>query len=167
MTRHNPTFTLEVIVDRAAWEKAVPNPSRLCRAAARAAAKVARVKRRSSAALELVSDRRMKRLNRDFRGYDKPTNVLAFPAGEPLPSGKKSAFLGDIAIALETVRREAKADDKPIRAHLAHLVVHGVLHLMGYHHDNTAAAERMERLERIALKSLGLPDPYAPAEGAR
>jgi probable rRNA maturation factor len=157
MTRARVPIALDVTVDYAAWKKAVPSPARLCRAAANQALKVARVRRTPAVTLELISDRRMQRLNREFRGFDKPTNVLAFPSGDD------TGFLGDIAIAFETVRREAKGDQKSIRAHLAHLVVHGVLHLIGYHHDDSTAAERMENLERRALSGMGIADPYAPA----
>lgn len=161
MSQARTPITLDVTVDYAAWKKAVPQAARLCRDAAGHAASTARFRRTSAITLELISDRRMRRLNREFRGFDKPTNVLAFPSGD------EGAFLGDIAIAFETVRREARADQKTIRAHLAHLVIHGVLHLIGYHHDDQAAAELMENLERRALKGMGIADPYAPAEPAR
>lgn len=161
MKRALGSLVLDVSVDHVAWRRTIRSPAALCRLAANAAMSVARVKRRSTAALTLTSDRRMRVLNRDFRGYDKPTNVLAFPSGD------EARFLGDIAIGLETVRREAKGEGKPIRAHLAHLVVHGVLHLIGYHHESKSAAERMEQLERIALRKLNIPDPYAAAEARR
>jgi probable rRNA maturation factor len=109
----------------------------------------------------LTTDAAVRRLNRDFRGKDKPTNVLSFP------QAKGSPHLGDIALAFETVKREAREQDKTLEAHTAHLVVHGVLHLQGYDHMNAKAAKRMEKLECDILGRLGYPDPYADTPGAR
>jgi len=102
------------------------------------------------------------RLNREYRGVDAATNVLAFPAWE---TGTHSAagapiLLGDVVLALETVAREASEQDKPIADHLRHLVVHGVLHLLGYDHMTPTEAAVMEALERSILVELGVPDPY-------
>lgn len=102
------------------------------------------------------------RLNRDYRGVDEATNVLAFPAWEPgthAPAGAP-ILLGDVVLALETVAREASEHDKPIADHLRHLVVHGVLHLLGYDHMTPTEAAVMEALERLILVELGVPDPY-------
>lgn len=156
MTRPSYLVGLEVLIGAAAWSRTVPDVERVCRDAAIAAGAVAR-RQWSSANLALISDRRMRALNRDFRGHDKPTNVLAFPART---SSRTGASLGDIAIALETTRREARAQNKVLRDHLAHLVVHGVLHLLGYDHHSVMEAEAMERLERIALRRLGIANPY-------
>jgi len=101
-------------------------------------------------------------LNRDYRGLDAPTNVLAFPVWEPgtrLPPGAP-VLLGDIALALETVAQEATEQEKPIGDHLVHLTVHGVLHLLGYDHLTQVEATAMESLERSILAELGVPDPY-------
>lgn len=99
-------------------------------------------------------------LNRRWRGQDKPTNVLSFPAA----SGPGDvAVLGDIAIAFETMAREAEAEDKSLSEHFSHLVVHGLLHLLGYDHESEAEAEEMEALEREVLASLGIADPYRVA----
>ncbi len=109
----------------------------------------------------------MQRLNSTFRGKDKPTNVLSFPA-PPMPPGAGDAdslFLGDLALGYETCAAEALAEEKSLGDHLAHLVVHGVLHLMGYDHETEAEAEEMEGRERAILASLGIADPYAGAEG--
>lgn len=108
-----------------------------------------------------TDDRGIRQLNARWRGKDKPTNVLSFPAfpverGAPLPP-----MLGDIVIAYETVEREARDEGKPFDAHLLHLVVHGFLHLLGYDHEGEAEAEEMERLERRILAALAIPDPYA------
>jgi len=115
-------------------------------------------------ALQTVGPARMRSLNRRYRGKDKPTNVLAFPAtfapgAHPLP-------LGDVVICPTVLRREAREQGKPERAHWAHLVVHGALHLAGYDHEREADAQRMERREIAVLRSLGFPNPYrVPVRG--
>ncbi len=108
-----------------------------------------------------TDDENIRQLNARWRGKDKPTNVLSFPAfpvkrGAPLPP-----MLGDIVIAFETVEREARDEGKTFDAHLLHLVVHGFLHLLGYDHEEEREAEEMERLERRILAALAIPDPYA------
>jgi probable rRNA maturation factor len=105
----------------------------------------------------------MRRLNKTWRGKDKPTNVLSFPqAGGAFPQ-KRGLLLGDVILAAETVAREAALAEKPLEDHMAHLIIHGFLHLLGYDHQVEADAEKMEQLERVALKRLGISDPYAPA----
>jgi probable rRNA maturation factor len=103
--------------------------------------------------LVFCGDELIHQLNRDYRGKDKPTNVLSFESG-----GRP--FLGDVVLALETVLAEAKAQGKQPADHLAHLVVHGVLHLLGHDHETRAEAARMERVEIAILSRLGVPDPY-------
>ena len=107
----------------------------------------------------LSDDEHVKSVNQEWRGIDKPTNVLSFPAVEPTKLAR-APFLGDIIIAYETVEREAKAEGKAFADHYAHLVVHGFLHLLGFDHINEADAERMEALEIAILSSLDIPDPY-------
>jgi probable rRNA maturation factor len=109
-----------------------------------------------SVAILLTDDAEVRQLNRDHRRQDKPTNVLSFPAAETA-----IGHLGDLALAYETCAREANEQGKPLGHHLAHLVVHGVLHLTGWDHEADAEAEAMERLERTVLARLGVPDPYA------
>jgi probable rRNA maturation factor len=106
----------------------------------------------------LTSDDELGALNRTWRGKDAPTNVLSFPAHDVL-SGP--GLLGDIALAYETIRDEARERGLSLADHVSHLVVHGVLHLLGFDHANDAEAERMEAFERKALASLGIADPYA------
>ena len=115
-------------------------------------------------AVMLTDDTGIRTLNRNWRGIDKPTNVLSFPALQPVGArGPDDAppMLGDIAIAYETMRREADEEAKPFEHHLSHLAVHGFLHLVGYDHENNDDAEAMEALEREVLAQLGIPDPYA------
>ncbi len=112
--------------------------------------------------ITLASAVEQQRLNRDYRGQDVPTNVLAFPVWEPethIPPGAP-LLLGDVVLAFETVVREAREQDKPVANHLCHLVVHGVLHLFGFDHLTQAEAVRMESLETSILAELGVPDPY-------
>ena len=106
--------------------------------------------------IRVVSGAEGQRLNRRFRGRDRATNVLAF-RGWDLQSGQ---HLGDVVICAPVVAREAREQGKPVRAHWAHLVVHGVLHLLGRTHDRPRAAARMEREEAGILSRLGFPDPY-------
>lgn len=113
--------------------------------------------------LLLTDDRRIRIVNRDWRGFDKATNVLSFPAAPP-DRIATSPMLGDIAVAYETVDREAQAEGKSLADHLSHLVIHGLLHLLGEDHESEAEAQRMESLEVAALARLGIADPYADGE---
>ena len=118
-------------------------------------------------AVMLTDDLGIRTLNSNWRGIDKPTNVLSFPALPPSgPGGPDDAprMLGDIAIAYETTRAEADDEQKPFDHHLSHLAVHGFLHLIGYDHEKDDDAEAMESLESEILAELGIPDPYADRE---
>lgn len=99
-------------------------------------------------------------LNRDWRSKDKATNVLSFPAFEIAPGGPLPAMLGDIVLAFETISSEAVLEEKPFEHHFRHLIVHGMLHLLGYDHETDEEAEEMEALERRILAGLAIPDPY-------
>jgi probable rRNA maturation factor len=115
-------------------------------------------------AVMLTDDDGIRTLNSNWRGIDKPTNVLSFPALQPTgPVGPDDAprMLGDIAIAYQTTRKEADDEQKPFEHHLSHLAVHGYLHLIGYDHENDADADTMESLETEILAQLGIPDPYS------
>lgn len=114
----------------------------------------------SELSVVLTDDDAIRALNRTYRGKDTPTNVLSFPGSDP-GSGPFGPLLGDIVISLETTTWEAKTEKKPFERHLAHLIIHGLLHLFGYDHGNDTDAERMERLETAILADLGIPDPYA------
>ncbi len=111
--------------------------------------------------VRVVGPAESRRLNARYRGKDKPTNVLSFPAA-PLPAAARGSAhpLGDLVICAQVVRAEALAHGKPLRAHWAHLVVHGALHLIGYDHEREPDARRMERREIAVLRSLGFVNPY-------
>jgi len=111
----------------------------------------------------LADDALVRQLNRDYRGKDKPTNVLSFALTEAEEPEAEDAptLLGDVVLAWETVAREAAEQGKPVSDHLSHRVVHGVLHLLGYDHEVDEDAEEMEGLEIEVLKTLGIADPYA------
>ena len=109
----------------------------------------------------LCDDAEIGKLNRDWRGKDGATNVLSFPLGGP-PCGQEPQALGDVALAYETVLQEALQQGMPVHQHTTHLVVHGILHLMGYDHMSETDAHEMETLETRILAELGLPDPHAP-----
>ncbi len=118
------------------------------------------VLRDASVAVLLADDARVRAVNQQWRNLNKSTNVLSFPATAP-DRMSQSPYLGDIILAYETIASEALADTKPIAHHVAHLVVHGVLHLLGYDHMTQDDAERMEQRESAILASLDVPDPYA------
>lgn len=106
----------------------------------------------------LAGPARSRRLNARYRGRDYPTNVLSFPV--PREAGLASGMLGELVICPQVLRREARAQHKALRAHWAHMIVHGVLHLMGLDHERDADARRMERREVRVLRGLGFPNPY-------
>lgn len=161
-------FAIEVAISDPRWGEGFGNIEALCRRAARAAFAVAGLVPAAGPELSilLADDAEMRRLNRRFRGIDKPTNVLAFPgedAGGDEPGGR---LLGDVVLGYETVCREAREQERLAADHLAHLVVHGCLHLAGYDHHEDADAARMEAAEGAALARLGRPDPYNPGAAA-
>ena len=110
--------------------------------------------------LVLTDDAHIRVLNRNWRGFDKPTNVLSFPAGDD-DEEDPGPLLGDVIVAHETMAREAEDEGKSFEDHFAHLLVHGLLHLFGFDHENDAEAEEMEALETEILAGLGVADPYA------
>lgn len=118
---------------------------------------------RAEMVILLTTDRMVQNLNRDFRGVDKPTNVLSFPSfsRRDLIRQKGEIHVGDIAMAFNYVAKEAKKENKILLDHVTHLMIHGILHLFGFDHDTAAKAKTMEKLEKEIMMSLGLPDPYA------
>ncbi|MHC5306427.1 rRNA maturation RNase YbeY [Bartonella sp. LJL80] len=115
----------------------------------------------SELSLVFTNDDEIRRINAEWRRIDKATNVLSFPAFPVKAGDKAGPMLGDIIVACETVTREADEENKRFEDHLSHLLVHGLLHLMGYDHENDEDAEQMEQLEREILHSLAIADPYA------
>ncbi|MGH7122804.1 MAG: rRNA maturation RNase YbeY, partial [Stellaceae bacterium] len=121
--------------------------------------------RRTEVSVVLADDALLRRLNRQWRRIDAATNVLSFPSLDQELPPRAPFLLGDVVVAYETVSREAQEQGKELADHLRHLVVHGVLHLLGYDHDEPGEAEQMEALETQVLARLGVADPYAEAAG--
>lgn len=167
-----PRLSIAVSIEDPGWSKLAPDAARLLRRAARDALAEARSDGWKGSrvgheiSFVLTDDRRMRSLNRAYRGKDKPTNVLSFAAldaaryGSMRPKASMPWLLGDVVLASGVVAREAKAQRKGIEDHLSHLAVHGVLHLLGYDHEQDKDAEAMEALEVAALAGMGIANPY-------
>lgn len=147
---------VEFVVEKVEWRKTAGGAVLLLRRAANLALLRAHGKKGGSLTVLLTGDSALRQLNREFRGLDQPTNVLSFPA-----AANPENYLGDIAIAHGVTAREARETGKEFADHAAHLVVHGVLHLLGYDHETVAGAKIMEPLETAILSELGIADPYA------
>jgi probable rRNA maturation factor len=156
---------IHVSIDDPRWRTARVTAARVRRAVRAALARQA-AGLRAELSVALADDRRVRTLNRAWRKIDKPTNVLAFPAGDVSAAGLAGGPprpLGDVIVAYETVAAEARAQGKTVADHLSHLLVHGVLHLLGFDHDTDAAAADMEAIEVAVLAGLGVADPYRTA----
>ena len=151
-------MTADIVLEDEGWLGLVPDLEALVAEAASAA--VAAPLKAHSVTLLFADDATLRQLNHDFRGKDRPTNVLSFPGG-PVPPGEVP-HLGDLALARETVAHEASAQGKTVRAHTLHLVIHGLLHLQGFDHETEAEAEAMEAREIALMAQLGYGNPYAP-----
>lgn len=170
--KKEPRFTLNLDLAAAPWRKVRGLEARLKGAAELALASLPEAllpaARGAELTVLLTTDRSVQTLNHDYRGKNKPTNVLSFPQFERrelVKLGKGGAdglYVGDIAIAYAFTAKEAKAEGKLLLDHVTHLMIHGILHLFGYDHLTPGQAARMEKLERVLMASLGLPDPYAP-----
>ncbi len=188
------TINAEIIVSApcGAWQARLPEAVTMCRRAALAAIEDAKLGAAipalasGSLAIEasvvLADDDFMRKLNRGYRGRDEATNVLSFAAcdaSDPPQSqtqgregdrgghgAEPPLLLGDVVIAFDTVAAEAEGQGKSLEAHLCHMVVHGMLHLLGYDHDGEGPATTMERLETLTLERMGYPDPYAVEQAA-
>jgi probable rRNA maturation factor len=167
MISRGPRLQLSLRCDHAGWKPLAPQRA-IIRAAIRTALEAPPMHPMDGAELSilLTGDEAMRTLNRDWRGQDKATNVLSFPAAPPA-SIARSPALGDIALAFETMAREAQEERKPLDHHLAHLVIHGLYHLLGDDHETQAEAEQMEARETAALARMGIPDPYREPHAAR
>lgn len=162
-----PRLSIAITVEDPSWTDLAPNAARALRRAARDAMTEASgdgwkgSKVGHEVSFVLTDDKRMRKLNRTYRGKDKATNVLSFAAlegEEPKPA--MPWILGDVVLASGVIAREAKAQRKTMMHHLTHLAVHGVLHLLGYDHEKNRDAEEMEALEIAALARMGIANPY-------
>ena len=157
-------YEIDVAVEDERWESAIPGLDAHVRRAVEAGLAVAPGKPADpvEVSILLTDDAAVQELNRTWRGKDKPTNVLSFPAPPQPPRAGAAVPLGDVVLAYETLVRESAEQSKPLQNHLAHLLVHGTLHCLGQDHEiGEAEAEAMESLEVAALATLGIPDPYA------
>ncbi len=146
---------IDILAESALWKQQNDLKSTLRRAIAEAAAVLSTPS--AELVIVLTDDSAIRLLNRDWRGIDTATNVLSFPtAGGP----GDPPLIGDIVLAYETIDGEARIERKPFAHHVAHLAVHGFLHLLGYDHEREKDAEAMERTERTILRRLAIPDPY-------
>ena len=161
-----------VSIEDEAWSKALPGAAELCRTLAAATVQLAAGELDGPGAeisVVLTSDQAVHALNRDWRGHDKPTNVLSFAALDdedaPVVVGAP-VLLGDVVMAYGVCAAEAAEQGKTLAHHAAHLVVHGTLHLLGWdHEEDETEAEEMERLETRILAGFGISNPYAEGEG--
>jgi probable rRNA maturation factor len=159
--RARPAPAIDILVQSPLWRAAPEAEAVVRRAIGEAAAAARPPARPAELAVVLCDDAMMRELNGRWRGREEPTNVLSFPA-----AAGGAPTLGDIVIAFETTAREAAAEGKRFADHLAHLAVHGFLHLVGYDHQSDDEADAMERLERVILARLGIADPYAVRDTA-
>jgi probable rRNA maturation factor len=158
--RARPAPAIDIVTESPLWRAEPEAEAVLLRAVGEAAATAGAPAHAAELAILLCDDAAIRDLNGRWRGRAEPTNVLSFPAAPG------TATLGDIAIAFETTAREAEAEGKRFSDHLAHLVVHGFLHLLSYDHQSDDEADAMERLERTILTRLGIADPYAVRDTA-
>lgn len=154
---------IDILTESPLWNGKPEYPAILRQAIAAAAHEAS--SKPAELAIVLTDDSAIRALNRKWRGRDEPTNVLSFPAGSTGTTIATAAHLGDIVIAFETSAREASCEGKIFAHHLAHLAVHGYLHLLGFDHETDAQAVVMERLEAKILSQLGVANPYCAAEG--
>jgi probable rRNA maturation factor len=154
-------FSLDISVPSALWRR-LPRARTMARETIAACIAETGIASRDGAevSLCLADDAQMRALNAQWRGMDRPTNVLSFPAASAERPGE-APILGDIALAFETLAREVEESGAALADHYRHLVAHGFLHLIGYDHQTSEEAERMEALETRILARLGIADPYA------
>ncbi len=150
--------TIDTRIEDARWEQSGASFAEVIRRSIETAASTTRIGAFAVDVL-LTSDSQMRELNRRWRSMDKPTDVLSFPAAEP-PGQPAERLLGDIALGFETCAGDARELNRELPRHVAHLAVHGFLHLLGYDHEEQGEAEAMEALEVRILNELGYPDPY-------
>ena len=145
-------FEIDIAISHAPWSEALTDIKALALIALAQVMQELETPKLGELSLAFINDAEIQTLNRDYRGKDRPTNVLSFPQTGPL--------LGDIILARETVEREAQEKNISFEAHLTHLIIHGWLHLQGYDHETDATAQEMEAIEIAALGKLGIDNPY-------
>lgn len=150
MSKH----AIDILVNDTSWEAALPGYEALLSRAVGTTLTHLNASKTYELSIVLTGDAEIQELNREWRGKDKPTNVLSFPQDE-------DTLLGDIILALGTIESEARSQDKTLADHTTHLTVHGLLHLLGYDHEVDAEAEEMEALEIAICAQLGVKNPYA------
>ena len=155
-------MVIEISIKHKAWQTALPKASNIVRQAVHSALSVTTKPSEEELAVILANDALLKSLNKDYRGIDKPTNVLSFSYTQPKKENVSNlpSMLGDIIISLDTACSEAEKANIGLKAHVSHLVIHGVLHLMGYNHELDSDALIMEKLEIQALERIGYRNPY-------
>ena len=159
-----PAIEIDTAIEDERWTAVAPDLEAFVARAVEAAFTVAPEKPAGPVEVSvlLADDATVRELNKTWRGKDKPTNVLSFPAAPQPAQAGIAAPLGDVVLAYDTLLRESEEQSKPLSDHLAHLLVHGILHLLGQDHETgEAQAEAMEALEIQALAGLGVADPYA------
>jgi probable rRNA maturation factor len=161
--QHREGFSIEidVMVEAEGWPEVAGLEQLVHQAVDSAMAEADTVAGSTELSVVFSDDATVQSLNAEWRSKDKPTNVLSFPAFPFKRGATLPPMLGDIVLALETVKREAELEEKPLEHHINHLVIHGFLHLLGYDHESDEEAEEMEAVERRALARLAIPDPYA------
>ncbi|MBL4614926.1 MAG: rRNA maturation RNase YbeY [Magnetovibrio sp.] len=169
MTSHNvPTLVIDVCVQAGSWAEALPGYEAIAQRAVMAAVAQCAIAKAAhcddgaqwEVSVLLSDDAHVRVLNREWRGKDKPTNVLSFPGGDDDPLPDQPLMLGDIAVALETTQREAGEQEITLADYFSHLLVHGMLHLLGFDHETDPQADEMEPLEIEVLDGLGIASPY-------
>jgi probable rRNA maturation factor len=162
MAPRSPKLDLDILVEAGDWPAETETEiEALARRAIGAAFAELGATGSTEVSLVLTDDAHIRKVNAAWRGKDKPTNVLSFPAVSSISGRRLPPLLGDIVIARETVAREAALENKLFDHHLTHLIIHGLLHLVGHDHEDDAEAELMEGIERRALARLAISDPYA------
>lgn len=148
-----PETAIDMTIDEPRWRDALPDLEKMAQETVVKTLAVAEASLANEISLRFTNDMQIRELNSRYRNKDKPTNVLSFPQEE-------EGLLGDVVLAFETVEREALEQNKSFADHARHLLVHGVLHLLGHDHEKDEEAERMEALEITVLKLLGVKNPY-------
>ncbi len=160
-----PEFTADIIIEDDRWNTALNDFESLASTLSCAVLKKCGRNNDTEISLLFTNDDAIQILNREYRGKDKPTNVLSFPQHEgdadpTLLIPGEPEHIGDIILAFETIQREALEQNKSLRDHLCHMIVHGTLHLLGYDHEDDGEAEEMEALEIEILSGQGIKNPY-------